>query len=67
MKKHCQCCNRRFVLNSKKRKEDIKYGLLPEDTENCCDPCIRDIAGIEAESEAEFWEQSLPLSSGCGG
>jgi len=67
MKRICPCCNKKFVFNKRERKEEVRGKLLPEDTESCCYPCIKDIASIEADERAAFWEQSLPLSVDCGG
>jgi len=67
MKRICPCCNKKFVFNKKQRQLEIKENHLPEDTEKYCYTCIKDIAAIDAEQMAAFWEQSLPLSSDCGG
>lgn len=63
MKRTCQYCNKKFVFNKKQRKEDIGLGQLPEGTEGFCDSCIKDIASIEADRAAAFWEQSFPIQS----
>lgn len=67
MKRVCPCCNKKFVFNKKIRKEEIREGWLPYDTDGYCYPCIKDIASIEADERAAFWEQSLPLSFDCVG
>lgn len=67
MKRICPCCNKIFVYSKKIRKAEIAENFLPEGTETYCYSCIKDISSIEREHEQAFWEQSLPLSDGCGG
>ncbi len=55
MKRICPCCHKKYVLNKRKRKAEIKSNLLPQGTETYCEPCIADIASIEAEYQAAFW------------
>lgn len=57
MKRICPHCSKKFVLNKKERKQDIKSNFLPNNTENYCYPCISEIASIEYEIEQEFWAQ----------